>query len=77
MANAWNSPVHNVFVLGDYAHISYYEDGYVVLDISNPMNPQFAGQYDTYPGAGGGTYNGAWGVYPYLPSGNVIVILIW
>lgn len=67
------SPVHNVFVLGDYAHISYYKDGYVILDISDPTNPQFAGQYDTYPSSGGGTYNGAWGVYPYLPSGNVIV----
>lgn len=70
---AGTSPVHNVFVLGDYAHISYYKDGYVVLDISDPTNPQFAGQYDTYPSSGGGTYNGAWGVYPYLPSGNVIV----
>ena len=67
------SPVHNVFVLGDYAHISYYKDGYVVLDISNPENPLFAGQYDTYPSSGGGTYNGAWGVYPYLPSGNILV----
>jgi len=67
------SPVHNVFVLGEYAHISYYKDGYVVLDISDPTNPQLAGQYDTYPGSGGGTYNGAWGVYPYLPSGNIIV----
>ena len=67
------SPVHNVFVLGDYAHISYYKDGYVVLDISNPENPLFAGQYDTYPSPGGGTYNGAWGVYPYLPSGNILV----
>lgn len=67
------NPIHNVFILGNYAHISYYKDGYVVLDISDPANPQFAGQYDTYPGTGGGTYNGAWGVYPYLPSGNTIV----
>ena len=68
-----NSPVHNVFVLGDYAHISYYEDGYVVLDISNPMAPQFAGQYDTSPGGSFGNYTGSWGVYPYLPSGNVLI----
>ena len=68
-----NSPVHNVFVLGDYAHISYYEDGYVVLDISNPELPQFAGQYDTNSGGSFGNYTGAWGVYPYLPSGNVII----
>jgi len=68
-----NSPVHNIFVLGDYAHISYYEDGYVVLDISNPLDPQFAGQYDTHPGGSFGIYTGAWGVYPYLPSGNIII----
>jgi choice-of-anchor B domain-containing protein len=67
------SPVHNVFVLGDYAHISYYKDGYVVLDISDPTNPKLAGHYDTYQGTGGGTYDGAWGVYPYLPSGNILV----
>jgi choice-of-anchor B domain-containing protein len=70
---AGTSPVHNVFVLGDYAHIAYYKDGYVVLDISDPNNPLFAGQYDTYPSSGGGTYNGAWGAYPYLPSGNILV----
>jgi choice-of-anchor B domain-containing protein len=68
-----SNPIHNVFILGDYAHLSYYKDGYVVLNVSDPANPQFAGQYDTYPGSGGGTYNGSWGVYPYLPSGNTIV----
>jgi len=67
------SPIHNIFILGNYAHISYYKEGYVVLDISDPTNPIFAGQYDTYPGSGGGTYNGVWGVDPYLPSGNTIV----
>ncbi|MBK9099018.1 MAG: choice-of-anchor B family protein [bacterium] len=68
-----NSPVHNLFILGDYAHIAYYKDGYVVLDISDPENPVFAGQYDTYPSSSGGTYNGAWGAYPYLPSGNILI----
>ena len=68
-----NSPVHNPFVLGNYVHISYYEDGYAVLDISDPQNPLFAGQYDTHPGGSFGNYTGSWGVYPYLPSGNTIV----
>jgi len=67
-----NSPTHNIFILGNYAHIAYYKEGYVVLDISDPTAPSFAGQYDTYPGSGG-TYDGAWGCYPYLPSGNVII----
>lgn len=74
----WQNPgstsyVHNLFILGDYAHISYYTSGYVVLDISDPTNPQLAGQYDTYPQNNGGTYNGAWGCYPYLPSGNTLI----
>lgn len=72
----WQSPgtsyVHNVFVKGNFAHISYYTNGYIVIDISNPATPVKVGEYDTYPGSGG-TYNGAWGVYPYLPSGNIII----
>jgi hypothetical protein len=74
----WQMPgssayVHNLFVLGNYAHISYYTSGYVVLDISDPTNPQLAGHYDTYPSNNSGTYNGAWGCYPYLPSGNTLI----
>ncbi|HEY6625865.1 MAG TPA: choice-of-anchor B family protein [Ignavibacteriaceae bacterium] len=74
----WQMPgstsyVHNLFILGNYAHISYYTSGYVVLDISDPANPQLAGHYDTYPSNNGGTYNGAWGCYPYLPSGNTLI----
>jgi choice-of-anchor B domain-containing protein len=68
-----NSIVHNLFVLGNYAHISYYTSGYVVLDISDPTNPILAGQYDTYPSNNSGNYAGAWGCYPYLPSGNTLI----
>jgi choice-of-anchor B domain-containing protein len=66
------STIHNLLIKDNYAHITYYIDGYVVLDISNPTNPTLAGQYDTYTGTGG-PYTGAWGVYPYLPSGYIIV----
>jgi choice-of-anchor B domain-containing protein len=58
-----NSTVHNLFIKGNYAHISYYSDGYVVLDISDPLNPTLAGQYDTPD---------MWGCYPFLPSGITI-----
>jgi hypothetical protein len=59
--------------LGNYAHISYYEDGYVVLDISDPTNPVQVAQYDTDPTPSTGNYKGAWGCYPYLPSGHVLI----
>lgn len=68
---ASNTPVHNVFVKGNYAHVAYYKDGYVVLDISDPTNPSIAGFYDTYP-SNAGTYAGVWGAYPFFPSGAVI-----
>ena len=55
--------VHNLFIKGNYAHISYYTDGYVVLDISDPQNPFLAGEYSTTE---------MWGCYPYLPSGITI-----
>jgi choice-of-anchor B domain-containing protein len=55
--------VHNLFILGDYAHVSYYADGYVVLDISNPETPVLAAEYST---------SSMWGCYPYLPSGLTI-----
>ncbi|GJQ62164.1 MAG: hypothetical protein SCALA702_12170 [Melioribacteraceae bacterium] len=66
------SIVHNLFIKGNYAHISYYTDGYVVLDITDPTQPLLAGSYDTDTQTNSG-FNGAWGCYPYLPSGNVII----
>ncbi len=70
-ATTSNTPVHNLFVKGNFAHVSYYKDGYVVLDISDPTSPSIAGYYDTYPSSSG-TYEGVWGCYPYFPSGVVI-----
>ncbi|HSD64100.1 MAG TPA: choice-of-anchor B family protein, partial [Ignavibacteriaceae bacterium] len=67
-----DSPVHNVFIRGQYAYFSYYKDGFVALDVSDPTNPVYVGRYDTYPGITG-TYQGAWGCYPFFPSGTVII----
>jgi hypothetical protein len=44
----------------------------VIVDVSRPQNPIEVAKYDTYP-AGGGGQNGCWGVYPFLPSGNLVV----
>ncbi len=61
---------HNSFVLGDYLITSYYRDGVTVHDISRPGNMVLVGKYDTSPLSGFG-FNGAWGVYPYAPSGLI------
>ncbi len=64
---------HNPFIKGNKLFISYYHDGVVVFDISNPSLPVQYAWYDTYPqNTDYASYKGAWGVYPFLPSGNII-----
>ncbi|MDG1477871.1 MAG: choice-of-anchor B family protein [Vicingaceae bacterium] len=64
---------HNTFVLGDYLVTSYYRDGITIHDASNPSVMVEVGSYDTSPQFSGDGFNGAWGVYPYFPSGIIIV----
>jgi choice-of-anchor B domain-containing protein len=69
-----NSIVHNVHIVpGDFAVTSWYTEGVVIIDESHPHNPIEVGHYDTYPASNAGTFNGDWGVYPFLPSGNLVV----
>jgi choice-of-anchor B domain-containing protein len=67
--------IHNIFVKGDFVYIAYYTDGFRVLDISDPSVPIEVAFYKTYPGSSGTlpTFAGAWGVYPYFPSGKIAV----
>ncbi|MFT5859958.1 MAG: choice-of-anchor B domain-containing protein [Flavobacteriaceae bacterium] len=62
---------HNTFVRGDFVVTSYYRDGITIHDVANASNMIEVGNYDTSPLSGDG-FNGLWGVYPYLPSGNII-----
>ncbi len=63
---------HNPYILGDYAYVSYYEDGVQIFDVSDPTNPTRAAYIDTYPqNVQYNGYAGCWGVYPFLPSGNI------
>jgi len=66
-----NASVHNVCVKGDQAFLSYYTEGLRVLDISDPANVIERGFFDEHPG--GGLFAGDWGVFPYFPSGSVLI----
>ena len=68
-----NSMAHNGIIKGDNLYLAYYHDGLRVFDISDPTNPIQTWEYDTYTPNNHASYKGAWGVYPYLPSGNIIV----
>lgn len=72
---------HNTYVLNDslvtgtntdWVHTSYYTMGTTIVDAAKPDNLVEVAHYDTSPLTGNG-FQGAWGVYPYLPSGNVLV----
>lgn len=67
-----NAAPHNVFFKDGYLFTSYYRDGLVVFDATYPENVVKVGEFDSSPLTDGG-FDGAWGVYPYFPSGNIIV----
>jgi len=69
--NTSNTP-HNPYMVGNYAVVSYYEDGVVIFDMTDPLEPDTVAYYDTFENSIYEGYNGCWGVYPFLPSGNIL-----
>ncbi len=63
---------HNAHFIDDYIVTSYYRDGLVVHDVSNKGNMVEVANFDTSPQYDGDGFNGCWGAYPWLPSGNII-----
>ncbi len=67
------SMAHNQIIHGGYVYTAHYHDGVYVHDVSDPYNPALVAFYDTFDPAHHNSYMGAWGVYPFLPSGNILV----
>lgn len=68
--------VHNTHILENYAVTSWYSEGVSIVDVSRPDNLVQVGLYDVAPGYTGGEFVGCWGVYPFLPSGNILASVI-
>ncbi|OFY71291.1 MAG: hypothetical protein A3G23_02140 [Bacteroidetes bacterium RIFCSPLOWO2_12_FULL_37_12] len=66
-----NSIAHNTIVRNGFLITAYYRDGVTIVDAHDPSFLVEVGNYDTSPLSGPG-YNGCWGAYPFLPSGNII-----
>ena len=77
LLSTWSGPTgaidHNGFVRGNRYYMSNYTRGMTVLDISNTADPKEIGFFDTFPVSDNTSFNGAWGVYPYLPSGVILI----
>jgi len=66
---------HNGFTKGNKYYMSNYRRGLSILDVTSPSTPTEAAYFDTFPtpSANSANFDGAWGTYPYLPSGNILV----
>lgn len=66
---------HNGYVRGDKFYLSNYTAGLRVIDISGIDNQVMTevGFFDTYPQNDDVSFNGAWSVYPFFQSGNIVI----
>jgi len=68
---------HNGFVKGNRYFMANYRAGLRVLDITNISDSTNSmtevGYFDTYPENDNTAFNGAWSVYPFFASGNIII----
>lgn len=68
---------HNGYVNGDKFYLANYRAGMRVLDvptlISSNNTASEIGYFDTFPSSNSANFNGAWSIYPYFASGNIII----
>lgn len=68
---------HNGYVLGDKFYLANYTAGLRVVDIADIENSnanlEEIGYFDTYPQSNVADFDGAWSVYPYFESGNIVI----
>lgn len=63
---------HNNYVHNGYLYQANYTSGLQVFDLCNPTSPVRVANYDTHSSSSF-SFNGAWSVYPFFPSGTVII----
>jgi choice-of-anchor B domain-containing protein len=69
------APDHNLYVLGNRVFQANYTAGLRVLEFGDLAAAEIEeiAFFDTYPANDTPVFNGAWSVYPYLPSGTLLV----
>ncbi len=66
---------HNGYVKDNTFYLANYSAGVRFIDISNIGSGTMTevGYFDTYPDNNSTSFHGAWNVYPYFASGNIVV----
>ncbi len=77
VAGTYNSGVaatdHNLYVHDGFIYEAEYRAGLRIFDASDPLAPVQVGWFDTFPANDNSGFDGAWSVYPFFPSGIVII----
>jgi len=81
LTNTYNGPTnaidHNGYVKGNEFFLANYRAGLRVLDVTTLVSNNNAnaeiGYFDTFPASNSASFNGAWSIYPYFASGNIII----
>jgi len=72
--NQGDVSVHHTRYYFNLVYMSYWQDGLRVVDVTDPSSPVEVGVYDVVdPNLKGNYFYGAWGIFPYLPSRNVLL----
>lgn len=66
---------HNGYTKGSFYYVSHYRRGLAVFDVTNPNQLREVAHFDTFltPADNSAGTDGAWGVYPFFPSGTVAI----
>ena len=66
---------HNLYTYNGYVYEANYRSGLSILEIGDLSSAELSevGFFDIYPANDNPNFNGAWNVFPYFESGNVIV----
>ncbi|MDY8135085.1 choice-of-anchor B family protein [Aquimarina sp. 2201CG5-10] len=66
---------HNGYVKGNKFYLASYRAGLRIIDISDIDNRNMTeiSFFDTFPNDNAAGFNGAWNVYPFFDSGNIVI----
>lgn len=66
---------HNLYIVGTKVYESNYTAGLQLLEFTGLASNTFTETafFDTHPESDAATFDGAWSVYPFFPSGNIVV----
>jgi hypothetical protein len=64
---------HNPVIVSNHLFLSWYQNGIQIFNITDRTKPVRVGFFDTYPSAETSSYQGNWGVFPYLGFNKLLL----